>query len=567
MYVHDKRNFRRKLVVQRRGKRRFLWVIAAVILVVLVQLLYPKNLLTPFTRLDGKSVLKLSDEELSSKIKSYEAAKIKLEIKGPIKTSTANITAKEAGILPDVAQTKQTLEYYPLWQRLLPLSLFARGIVSDNGVDFRVEPTAQKTFISARLTECSVLPKNAGIKIENNVAVLDQSKDGQSCDAEQFSKAFKNVEIYKKGLDIVVKARSVEPSRSNRQVKGVINDANKIISRTITLKVADNDFQLEKNDLASFVTAIEDSQNKDKLVIGIQDDAMRAYLENIEKKIFKAPGDGVLTASKSSASDGRALNYTETMKRLKAKVLESDGEVMGVTVTIPSGTTFGTLYSPTKAGLQTLLDDIVASKGRYGISVRFLDESVVSTSGDVSYHPASTYKMYVAYALLKRIERGEMTWSQASANGTVSHCFDLMILHSDNTCAEWFGSTIGWRTISSEIRALGLTNTSTVYGGQRSTANDETLFLLKLQQGTILRDTERDKLLDVMKRQVYRAGIPAGVGVSVADKVGFLDGDLHDSAIIYSPKQTYVMTIMTSGSSWSEIADAASQIQVQLNRM
>jgi beta-lactamase class A len=63
-----------------------------------------------------------------------------------------------------------------------------------------------------------------------------------------------------------------------------------------------------------------------------------------------------------------------------------------------------------------------------------------------------------------------------------------------------------------------------------------------------------------MKANVYRKGIPAGVQGTVADKVGFMNGLLHDAAIVYSPKGTYVIAVMTDGSSWATIADLARQI-------
>ena len=63
-----------------------------------------------------------------------------------------------------------------------------------------------------------------------------------------------------------------------------------------------------------------------------------------------------------------------------------------------------------------------------------------------------------------------------------------------------------------------------------------------------------------MKANVYRQGIPAGANGQVADKVGFMDNLLHDAAIVYSPNGTYVLAVMTEGSSWATIADLARQI-------
>lgn len=52
----------------------------------------------------------------------------------------------------------------------------------------------------------------------------------------------------------------------------------------------------------------------------------------------------------------------------------------------------------------------------------------------------------------------------------------------------------------------------------------------------------------------------------MADKVGFLDGLLHDAAIVYSDKGDYSMVILTDGSSWDAIAEAASTIYDALRR-
>jgi len=97
----------------------------------------------------------------------------------------------------------------------------------------------------------------------------------------------------------------------------------------------------------------------------------------------------------------------------------------------------------------------------------------------------------------------------------------------------------------------------------KTTPADLALFLAELQTGQILnQQSSRNLLMSAMKRNIYRQGIPAGIsGSVVADKVGFLYGLLHDASIVYSPTGTYVLVIMTDGSSWSTIADFASQIE------
>jgi hypothetical protein len=65
-----------------------------------------------------------------------------------------------------------------------------------------------------------------------------------------------------------------------------------------------------------------------------------------------------------------------------------------------------------------------------------------------------------------------------------------------------------------------------------------------------------------MKGNVYRQGIPSGIpNARVADKVGFLDALLHDASIVYSPKGTYVLIILTNNASWGNIAELAKEIE------
>ena len=179
---------------------------------------------------------------------------------------------------------------------------------------------------------------------------------------------------------------------------------------------------------------------------------------------------------------------------------------------------------------------------------------------------ASTYKLFVAYSTLKRVESGTWNWTDANIAGgrNLSTCFDDMIVKSDNACAEALLTKIGFSTITSEAREIGCTSTTFLNkDGIKTTPADLSLFLAQLRMGQILtQQTSRDRLLDAMARNVYRKGIPAGLsGITVADKVGFMDGLLHDASIVYSPTGNYVLVIMTDGSSWSAIADLAAKIQ------
>jgi beta-lactamase class A len=61
---------------------------------------------------------------------------------------------------------------------------------------------------------------------------------------------------------------------------------------------------------------------------------------------------------------------------------------------------------------------------------------------------ASTYKLFVAYSVLKRIDGGTRELGHR-----VPHCFNKMISQSDNACAESFQTSLGGLALLAKVRA------------------------------------------------------------------------------------------------------------------
>jgi beta-lactamase class A len=189
---------------------------------------------------------------------------------------------------------------------------------------------------------------------------------------------------------------------------------------------------------------------------------------------------------------------------------------------------------------------------------------------------ASTYKIFVAYAVLHEAEQGTLSLSAKTRTGqTVQNALNKMILQSDNASAEALGFLVGWDTINSLVVGAGATHTdinnydragNATQGDKRTTAADLALMLNKLQGGTLLGPTDTDMLLGLMKNQAYRERIPAGVpnGIAVADKPGWLPNVENDAAIIYGPKSTYILVVMTTGSTTQPLSYLSQIVYNQL---
>ena len=228
---------------------------------------------------------------------------------------------------------------------------------------------------------------------------------------------------------------------------------------------------------------------------------------------------------------------------------------------------FTRTYSSTDVGLSALLKNYADDKpGTYGVSLIELSGKRRRAGFDDTkqFTTASTYKVFVAYSTLKRIDSGQFRWTdQISGGRNLEKCFDDMIVRSDNPCSEALIEKIGRRALTSEAAEAGASQTTFLNAaGNKTTAKDLSTVMAALESGQLsISSSSRERFLGALKRNIYRQGIPAGASGSVANKVGFLEGLLHDTAIVYSPSGTYVLTILTDGSSWANIAELTRQIE------
>ncbi len=551
----------------------YIWLsIGAVTIIVLaLQLAYPSGRALPLARLDGERVSGQSQTSITKTLqRDYATVPLTLQIG----TTQYKTTAAEAGLKIDEPAVVRGLTDYPWWQRLIPLSLLVVGATKNQAVQTSIDEARFNDYAEARSKDCAVAAKDAGVVVRGETVKLDPAKDGQACPVAYIRTVFDAVSLQKGGTVARLDPQTVKPDRSDKEVASVLKQAQAIVDRQLTITMADKKVSVSKSEVASWLTFPQADKTKN-ISVAIDEAKVKTYLASAQSVVYVAPGtthiatlDGVETG-RSVGANGRGVDTGATATAISKQLLQGEAttSVQATLITLPPKVVYDRSYSPTQAGLQALLSDIIKDKGDYAISVRTLSGVSASVNASKHYHPASTYKMYVGWAIIQRIAAGQMKWEDAAMNGkNVSQCFDAMIINSDNACGEWLGTQIGWSNLNTMLRGIGLscTNLSSAW---YSCASDETLFLYKLQTGQIMAADQADRLLSVMKRQVYRSGIPAGTGVSVADKVGFLNGLLHDAAIVYAPHGTYVLTIMTSGSSWGQIADAARQIQAQLNRM
>ncbi len=199
------------------------------------------------------------------------------------------------------------------------------------------------------------------------------------------------------------------------------------------------------------------------------------------------------------------------------------------------------------------LDPVSASKAAKSEDARVYQAGAlaVSANADTVETSASTYKLFIIAFLMNQKKQGNFTWTDTNTVG-----FKNMILYSQNEYAESQLVAYGRDLINQFIEDQGWYSpvfSATDYS--KTTALSLTKLLCDLADGTGIFSNESDRefILELMRTQVYRDGIPAGAadalsGTTVADKVGFLNDVNNDAGIVTLPNgQRYILVVMTHG--------------------
>ncbi len=538
------------------------------ILSVGAQLLYPTDRLLPLMRINGENVGGRTVWQAIGQLEAqYSSASVQVEAGGAL----ALAPFEEVGIDVSATPTVLAASKYSVAQRLIPFSSIFVMLERDVTVNLRVD-TQRVQYFAEQFEQQSAIPAvNAGLQVESDRVKLLPAKPNQVFTAKNTYDAIMKAPVSPRIR--VAPVATVKPAPvSDQAAQAVLKRAEKMLATPLSLRVGDADVTADKTTIASWLDfPVADG----KMDIAFKPELVKQYVEKVQPSAYQAPGATRITTldghetGRAVGIAGKGIDINGAAALIQAHLLAGASDRLVLpTVALAPGTTYVRQYSDTSTGLAALLKDVTEGKN-YGVAVAELGGKgrSASVNGDKVYIAASTYKLYVAYAVFQLIGSGEMHWSDTVSGLSADTCFEKMIVNSDNPCAEAFGSRIGWTRVQNMMRALGFSSVTMGSGGNYTTANDLVQYLRKLEDGSLLAAGNRDLLLGYMKRQIYRKGVPAAVGgVPVADKVGFIGSVIHDPAIVYAPTGTYVMVIMTSGSNWTALSGLASQIHTYITR-
>ncbi len=219
-----------------------------------------------------------------------------------------------------------------------------------------------------------------------------------------------------------------------------------------------------------------------------------------------------------------------------------------------------------------------SNSGDFGIVVREVtgDQRTATYQADKQFISASTYKLFVTFTVLSWVEKGQLSLDAQVVNGKdIPACLDSLLLYSSDECGWPMGNLVGWSQLHDFLHQQGFSSTDinnydasgNFVGDKYSTVTDESEIAWRLQAGTLLNKTHTEMVLSRLKKQIWRERVPSGVpeGIVVADKPGWLYDMQNDTAIVYGGKTTYVIAVMSKGSSTQKLAELSKLVYEHLN--
>jgi len=546
-------------------------VVMTLAIISIGQLLYPRDRLTPFMVIDSVAVGGWAQKDATWELDhSLTMQPIAITIE---KTKQTYQAPKPADIGLTISNKSRVANAsYPLWARLIPTSFLWYHLVAP-----REEPRYERNdtklvkFVKETLGDCRLAPKDAGIKFKDNDLRLIPAKSGGACDKSEMVDALRGVTpTVTNPANVSIAVAIKEPKVTDDTAKELIRSLKEQSKGGISIKVNDETKSIAQNELLSWLVVTPKNTTLETSIDKALSD--KYFAKNITPLVTVPAGITTVSTrdftelSRKTGKSGKTLDADATRQSIVSVLGGKSEEANAMTKTAKPKVVYSRSYTKTSTGIAALIMHYDQdNSGVFGVSFSELSGAGRSAAynQDRTFTTASTYKLFVAFSTLKLVDSGKYKWTDKIADGrNLNTCFDDMIVKSDNTCAEALLEKVGREKLDNDLRSIGLTRSTFRAKSNQTTAAELASFLTKLEDGDLpIKTSSRDRLLSAMKRQQYRQGIPAGASGTVADKVGFLNGLLHDAAIVYSPKGTYVLVVLSDGSSWANIADITKKIE------
>ena len=238
------------------------------------------------------------------------------------------------------------------------------------------------------------------------------------------------------------------------------------------------------------------------------------------------------------------------------------------------------------AALQNRLESVASSLGEGRLAVEAIDlqsGARASVDADRAYPAASLFKLPILLQVLAEQDAGRLDpsrqveirsedWTDGSGvlqarigdRLTVEELAQLMIQHSDNIAALALLDVVGVPSANAMAQRLGLQSTHIVDhragepGDHTTSARDMALLLREMATGAAVNEHVSQQALSLLelRQSVNWLTDDLPFWVKLAHKWGDLPDARHDAGIVFTPRGSFVLAVLTQDSTPEEAAAA-----------
>jgi len=234
----------------------------------------------------------------------------------------------------------------------------------------------------------------------------------------------------------------------------------------------------------------------------------------------------------------------------------------------------------TNVSLKNLQDYLKSRKGTYSFVILNLDTNETYTYNEKQpYYAASLYKIPIAIAALKEVEKGNLSmnslysyYPQDFADGTgilvqnkfgtnftLEKLLNTLIKDSDNVSQNILLRTLPNNSIK---EAFSIVSQNNYLNDNIATAEEINNYFKVIYDGNYLNNEDKAYLLDLLSNTSFddRINRYLNPGITFSHKVGSWPGNYHDCGLAFTKSSTYTLCLMSGNADYAEFIDVSKRI-------